>query len=155
MGRGVTHIFVNKLNIIDSDNGLSPSRYQTIAWKQCWNIVYFTPRNALQWDVNQNLYSFVQGDAFEHDVCKMAAILTRTQCVKWWIQFLSACMYIYSLWSHSQQVRFEEMNRFVASGNQLWHGAIEYDRYSIMVTSKWARWRLKLQASPLFTRPFI
>ena len=40
---------------------------------QCWNSV--------QWNLNRNLYSFIQGNAFENVVCETAAILSRPQCV--------------------------------------------------------------------------
>ena len=62
---------------IDSDNGLAPSHYQ----KQWWNIVNWTLRNKLQWNFNRNSYIFIQENAFENVVWKMAAILSRPQCV--------------------------------------------------------------------------
>ena len=69
----VTHICVGNLTIIGSENGLSsPGR----------NIVDWTPRNILQWNVNRNSYIFIQVNPFENVVGKMAAILSRPQCVK-------------------------------------------------------------------------
>ena len=74
----VTHICVCNLTIIGSDNGLSaPSHYLN----QCWNTVNWTPSNKLQWNVNRNSYIFIQENPFENVVCKMAAILSRPQCV--------------------------------------------------------------------------
>ena len=78
----VTHICVNKLTIIGSDNGLSPDRRQAYL-NQCWIIVNWTLRNKLQWNLNRNSNIFIQENAFESVVCETAAILSRPQCVKW------------------------------------------------------------------------
>ena len=55
-----------------------PSHYLN----QCWNIVNRTLRNKLQWNRKRNSYTFIQENAFEDVVWKMAAILPRPQCVK-------------------------------------------------------------------------
>ena len=65
----VAHIYVSKLSIIGSDNGLSPGRRQAII-----NIVNLTPRNKLQWNFNRNSYIFIQENPFQNVVWKMAAI---------------------------------------------------------------------------------
>ena len=65
----VTHICVNKLTIISSD------------LNQCWNIVNWTLGNKFQWNLNRNLNIFIQENAFENVVWKMAAMLSRPQCV--------------------------------------------------------------------------
>ena len=76
----MTHICVSKFTIIGSDNGwLAPSHYLS----QCWNIINWTLRNKRQWNPNQNLYIFIQENGFENVVWKMAAILSRPQCVIW------------------------------------------------------------------------
>ena len=75
----VMHICIGNLNIISSDNGLSPPSHYL---NQCWNIVNWTPRNKLQWNVNRNSNIFIQENPFENGVWKMAAILSRPQCVK-------------------------------------------------------------------------
>ena len=67
----VTHICVSKITIIGSDNGLSPG--------QCWNIVIWTK---FQWKFYRNSYIFIQENAFENVIWKMADILCRPQCVK-------------------------------------------------------------------------
>ena len=54
-----------------------PSHYLN----QCWNIVNWTLRNKRHWNLNQNLYIFIQENGFENVVWKMAAILSRPQCV--------------------------------------------------------------------------
>ena len=67
----VTHICVSKLTIIGSDNGLSPGRRQAIT---CSNAVYifnWTLRNELQWNLNRNVYIFIQENVFETVVCEM------------------------------------------------------------------------------------
>ena len=77
----VTHIFVGKLIIIGSDNGLSPGRREAIILNQWWNIVKWTLRHKLHWNLNRDLYIFVQENAFENVVWKMASTLSRAQCV--------------------------------------------------------------------------
>ena len=74
------HICVSKLTIIGSDNGLSPDQRHYL--NQCWNIVNCTTGNKLQSNLKQNLYIFIQENAFENVVWKMASIVTRPQCVK-------------------------------------------------------------------------
>ena len=41
---------------------------------QCWNIVNWTLRNKLQWNLKRNSYIFIQENAFENGVCEMASI---------------------------------------------------------------------------------
>ena len=78
----VTHICVDNLTVIGSENGLSPGRRQASIWNQCWNIVNWTLGNKLQWKFNQNSNIFIQENVFENVVCEMAFILSRPQCVK-------------------------------------------------------------------------
>ena len=73
----VTHICVNKVSIVDSDNGLVPGGVN-----KCWNIVDWTLRNRIHWTFNQNSYIFIQENPFKNVVWKMAAILSRPRCVK-------------------------------------------------------------------------
>ena len=42
----------------------------------------FDPWNKFQWNYNQNRHISIQDNAFENVVCKMAATLSRPQCVK-------------------------------------------------------------------------
>ena len=49
---------------------------------QCWNIVNWTLRNKLQWNLNRNSYIFIRENAFKNVVWKKVAILSRPQCVK-------------------------------------------------------------------------
>ena len=77
----VTHICVNKLTIIDSDNGLSPSRRQAIIWTydDSWPISSYKEQYSVNFNPKSNI--FIQENAFESVVWKMAAILSRPQCV--------------------------------------------------------------------------
>ena len=91
----MTHICVGTLTIIGSDNGLSPDRRQAIIWTND-GILLIGPlgRNKLQWNLKRNSYIFIQENAFENLVLKMAAILFRPQCVKQthcvaWSRFLN------------------------------------------------------------------
>ena len=42
---------------------------------QYWNILNWTPRYKLQWNLNRNSYIFIQENAFKDVVCEMAVIL--------------------------------------------------------------------------------
>ena len=48
---------------------------------QCWDSVNWTLGNKIQWHINRNSYIFIQENAFENVVWKIAAILSRPQCV--------------------------------------------------------------------------
>ena len=45
-----------------------------------WNIIDFTPRIKLYWDINRNSYIFINENAVEN-ACKMVAISSRLQCI--------------------------------------------------------------------------
>ena len=77
----VTQICVNNLTIISSDNGLSPHRRQAIIWTDAGILLIPPLRNQIQWNLNQNSHLFIQENALENTVCKMAAILCWLQCV--------------------------------------------------------------------------
>ena len=47
----VTHIYVSKITIVGSDNSLSPDRRKAIFWTNALNIVNWTFRNKLQWNL--------------------------------------------------------------------------------------------------------
>ena len=76
----------------------APSHYLN----QYWDIVNWTLRNKLQWNFNRNSYIFIQENAFQNVVWKMAAILSRPQCVKtelhvkglWFVGFGNTWLYI-------------------------------------------------------------
>ena len=71
----VTHICVNKLTIIGPDNGLSPGRRQAIIWTNA-GILLIGPLGT-----NFSEILIIQENAFQNVVWKMAAILSRPQCV--------------------------------------------------------------------------
>ena len=77
----VTHICVSNQTTICSVNGLSPGR-RSHYLNKCWNIVNWTFRDKLQWNINRNSNSSIHENAFESIVCEMTAILFRSQCVK-------------------------------------------------------------------------
>ena len=76
----VTHICVSKLTIIVSDNDLAPDRCQAVIWTSA-GVLFWTLRNKLQWNRHRNSGIFVQENAFENVVWKMATILSPPQCV--------------------------------------------------------------------------
>ena len=76
----VMHICISKLTIIGSNNGLSPGRRQAIIWTN----VGISSIGPLGTNFSEILIGniFIEGNAFEIVVWKMAAILSRPQCVK-------------------------------------------------------------------------
>ena len=72
----MTHIWVSKLAIIDSDNG----RRQAIIWTNAGVLLIGPLETKLQWNLNRNLYIFIQENVFENIVWKMVAILSLPQC---------------------------------------------------------------------------
>ena len=76
-----THICVRK-------PGRHWFRYWFAAWpalshylNQCWDIVNWTLRNKLRWNLHRNSCTFIEEYAFENFIWEMAAILPRPQCV--------------------------------------------------------------------------
>ena len=77
----VTHICVSKLIIIGSANGLSPDRRQAIIWTNA-GILLIGPLETNFSEILIEIYIFIQENSFKSVVWKMAAILSRPQCVK-------------------------------------------------------------------------
>ena len=50
---------------------------------QWWNIVNWALREKLQWNLNRNLYIFIQANAFENVVWKMTSILSRVNVLSY------------------------------------------------------------------------
>ena len=50
------------------------TKLSSVHLNRCWNIVNWTRRNKLQWNFNRNSYIFIQENAFENVVWKMAAV---------------------------------------------------------------------------------
>ena len=49
---------------------------------QCWNIVNWTLRNKIKWNLNRDSNIFIQENAFEKVVWEMSAIMPRPIYVK-------------------------------------------------------------------------
>ena len=78
----MTHIYVSKLSIIDSDNGLLPGRGQAIIWNNAGILLIRTVgTNFSEILIKRNSYIFIQENAFENIVSEIVAILSRPQCV--------------------------------------------------------------------------
>ena len=69
---------------------------------QCWNIVNWAIGNKLQWNLKQNSYIFIQENAFENVVWKMAAILSRPQYVNSILQSRSGYGYRRFQWTKAK-----------------------------------------------------
>ena len=78
----MTHICVGNLTIIGSDNGLSPGRRQAIIWTNAGILLIGPLGTNFSENRNRNLYIFIQENAFENVVWKMASILFRPLWVK-------------------------------------------------------------------------
>ena len=50
---------------------------------QCYDIYNWYPRNEFQWDFSRKSYIFIEEISFQNVVCKMAALLSRSQCVEY------------------------------------------------------------------------
>ena len=61
------------------------------------SIINWTPRNKLQWNFNRNSYIFIQENAHENVVCKMASILSRPQCVKPCVMADNGCKFCWQV----------------------------------------------------------
>ena len=80
----VTHICVSKLTTIGSDNGLSPARRQAIIWNNAGILLNWTLGtnfSELLSEIDTFLCVWIMRKCFENVVWKMAAILSRPQCV--------------------------------------------------------------------------
>ena len=68
----VTHICVNKLTIIGSDNGLQPGRRQAIIWINTRILLIW--RLGTHFNFNRNSNIFIEENTFEIVVCEMLPI---------------------------------------------------------------------------------
>ena len=77
----VMHIYVSKLSIIGSDNGLLPGRCQAVTWSNA-DLLLIGPLGTNFSEIfNWNSNISIQGNVLENDVCKLAAILSRGKWV--------------------------------------------------------------------------
>ena len=70
---------------------MAPSHYLN----QHWNIVNLNLRNKLQWKFHRNSNIFIEENALENVVCKMASILSQTQSVDNKMTTVSLMKYIF------------------------------------------------------------
>ena len=77
----VTHICVSNLTIIGSENGLSPGRRQPIIWTTA-GMLLIGPLGTNFNLILLEIHTFSLKNPFNNIVWKMAAILSRPQCVK-------------------------------------------------------------------------
>ena len=78
----VMHICVRRLTIIGSDKGLLSGWCQAIIRTNAGILLIRPLKNKFQWNLNHNSCIFIEENAFENVVWKMAAILSRPQCVE-------------------------------------------------------------------------
>ena len=77
----VTHIRVNRLTNIGSDNGLSPDRRQAVIWTNAGILLIHTLGTNFSEILMRNSYISMQENAFESVVCEMKKILFRSEYV--------------------------------------------------------------------------
>ena len=77
----MTHLCINNLTIIGSDNGLSPGRHQAIIWTSDGQLLIEHLGTNFSEILIEILTFFIQESAFESVVWKMAAILSWPQWV--------------------------------------------------------------------------
>ena len=77
----VMHTCVSQLITIVSDNGLLPDQRQAFIWNNDGILLLGPVGRNFSEILIENLYIFIQENAFENVVWKMAAILSRSQCV--------------------------------------------------------------------------
>ena len=75
------HVYVSKLAVIGSYNGLSHGWHQAIIWTDAEILLIgplIGPWNKLQWNFSQNSNIFVK--KMQNVVCEMMSILSWPQC---------------------------------------------------------------------------
>ena len=75
----VRHMYVGKLTIIGSDNGLLPMRRHAIIWTNAGLL----PIGTLGEQTSAKLTHFIQENVYENVVCERASILTGFQCFEY------------------------------------------------------------------------
>ena len=119
----VRDICVSKLTNIGSDNGLSPGRRQAIIWTNAGILLVVSPGT----NFNEILLEIsIQENPFQTVVWKMAAILSRSQCVKvkTYLKFpvltnLSRWSPSYVIWGGGSDLKF--FNLYSISGCESVH----------------------------------
>ena len=80
----MTHIYVSKLNIIGSDNGLSPGWHQAIIFTNAGILLIPNAGTNFREILSEIHTVSLRENAFENIVYEIAAILSRPRCVKDW-----------------------------------------------------------------------
>ena len=71
---------------------------------KCWNIVNWTIRNKLLWNLNLNADISIQENAFENVVCEIVAICLGLNVLNFWF-FPSSATFPYNLCAlHSEWI---------------------------------------------------
>ena len=78
----MTHTCVSNQTIIGWDNGVSPGRRQAIIWSNGGIIFIRTLGTNFSEMLSKKSYIVIHENSFQNVVCEMAAILSRSQCVK-------------------------------------------------------------------------
>ena len=100
----VTHICVGKLTIIGSDNGLSPGRRQAIIWTNAGILLIGHLGTNFSVKLIEIETFSLKKNTFENIVWKMAAILSRPQCVKCKKRVCCRCLLHKGAWAHSNHI---------------------------------------------------
>ena len=141
----VTHTCVSRLNVIGSDNGLSPGWFQAIIWTNIGILLIGPLGKQFQWNLNRNLHIFIQKNAFENVVWKMSAILSRPQCVNTSQQPMS-----YKMWMLSSYIVCKTCLGYSSTNNisstftnsvLLWYNNFSSDLYKLLNICR-ILWRL-------------
>ena len=99
----VTPIWVSKLTIIALDNGLEPGRRQAIIWTNAGILLIGPLRaNFSEILIQMQTYIFIQRNAVENVVRKLASILSRPQCVYCLSSLFFQCLHniLWTRWRH-------------------------------------------------------
>ena len=114
----VTHICASQLTIIGSDNGLLPGRHQTIIWTNAGILLIGTWGTKFgEIIIEIELFS-LKKIHFKILSAKVAAILSRPQCVKtttYWINNMANAVAL-----HSQDQRSLTRLHWVSHKHDLW-----------------------------------
>ena len=90
-----THICVGSLTIIGSDNGLSPGRHQAIIWTNA-GILSIGPLGTNFGEILIEINAFSFKKMHLKNVCKMASILSRPQCIHFAPFLMLPCVHLLS-----------------------------------------------------------
>ena len=78
----MTHICIDKVTIIGSDNGYSPRQYQAVIWHSAGIVLIRTLGTNFSEMLSKIHLFLIEENAFENVFYEMMAILPWFQCVK-------------------------------------------------------------------------